>query len=422
MPGVLRLVRSSMSFVRVVICVAAIMLGGSCQTVGSPKAPGDVAVRGLWVVRTTLVHPDSVRAMVRRADDAGFNTLLVQVRGRGDSYFSGGIEPRAEALRQRPDFDPLALTLLEAHRRGLQVHAWMNVHLIANASRLPIDPGHLVHARPDLLAVPRELAGELNAMDPTESAYLERLRRHSIENRNRIEGLYTSPSAPEVQTRVYDVAMDLVDRYDIDGIHLDYVRYPSGEYDYSRGSLARFRSWVRGRISADRWAELDAAAADDPMAFTAALAGPLSEFRRAQITNLVERVYVGVKRRRPEVIVSAAVFPDASDSFAQRHQDWGAWIRAGIIDVVAPMAYTANDERFEELIAHAVRIGGPERVWAGVGTHVTTFQGTLDKIAIARRMGVRGVMLFSYGWAVSSGESVGDMTFLSRVGEVGFGR
>ena len=304
----------------------AVFLSGSCQTVGSVRATGDAsgsreaagptlevpgrgragstsvalpANRGLWVVRTTLVHPDSVRAMVRRASEVGFNTLLVQVRGRGNSYFSGGIEPRADALRQRPEFDPLALTLEEAHRRGLEVHAWVNVHLIVNAPRLPADRAHLVHARPDLLAVPRELAGDLHGMSPEESGYLERLRRHAEENRSRVEGLYSSPSSPEVKERVYAVIMDLVDRYDVDGIHLDYVRYPSGEYDYSRRALARFRSWVGERLSPDRRAQLDESLMTDPLAYAEALPGPWSEFRRAQITDLVERIYTGVKRRRP---------------------------------------------------------------------------------------------------------------------------
>ncbi|MDH5642960.1 MAG: hypothetical protein OEY63_02075, partial [Gemmatimonadota bacterium] len=79
-------------------------------------------VRALWVVRQTLTHPDSIIAMVSRADQAGFNTLIVQVRGRGDAYYDGGWEPRAESLDSL-DFDPLELTIREAHLRGLEVHA-----------------------------------------------------------------------------------------------------------------------------------------------------------------------------------------------------------------------------------------------------------------------------------------------------------
>ena len=424
---------------------AAALTGAACQTVGSVRAAGDVpsargapgpglisgpgessgrapARRGLWVVRTTLTHPDSVRAMVRRAADAGFNTLLVQVRGRGDSYFSGGIEPRAEALRTRPDFDPLALTLEEAHRRGIEVHAWMNVHLVSSALRPSTDRGHLVNERPDLLAVPRTLAADLNTVDPEDPRYVERLRRHANDNRDHVEGLYSSPSSAEVKERTYSVAMDLVDRYDIDGLHLDYMRYPSGEYDYSPGALTRFRTWVGPRVSPDRRAQLDRAATTDPFAYTDAMPGPWSEFRRSQITDLVERIYTGAKRRRPEVVVSVAVFPDPNESFTQRYQDWASWIRDGIIDVVAPMAYTGDQERYRELMNLAVRVGGRERVWAGVGTYLATYEGTVDMIGIAQGLGVRGVVLFSYDWAVASGESADGLPFLRRVAEAGFGR
>lgn len=425
------------------LAVVASLLIAACQTVGVPRPPitvttdtgpvGEVAdavraapssstsdrvpeTRGLWVVRTTLVHPDSVRAMVDRAADAGFNTLLVQVRGRGDAYYSGGIEPRADEIRDQPTFDPLALTVREAHARGIEVHAWMNVHLISSASVISRDPTHLVNERPGLLAVPRELAKELYDVDPTSSRYVERLVDHALASPDGIEGLYTSPSAPEVKERVLAVATDLVERYEIDGIHLDYVRYPSGAYDYSRGALGRFQSWIEAKITDERRAELASASDQNPLAFVEAFPEPWAEFRRDQITDLVERIYVGVKRLRPEVLVSAAVFPDAQESFLHRYQDWEGWLRRGIIDVVAPMAYSADDGLFDAAISHAAEVGGPERVWAGVGAYLTTYEGTLRKIDITQRIGVRGFLLFSYDWSVASGPAADGQPFLERVG------
>ena len=384
-------------------------------------APGSTSprvseTRGLWVVRSTLVHPDSVRAMVARAAGAGFNTLLVQVRGRGDAYYSGGIEPRADGIQDQPAFDPLALTIREAHARGIEVHAWVNVHLISSASAISREPTHLVNEHPELLAVPRELAVELYDVDPASPRYLERLVEYALAHRGQIEGLYSSPSAPEVKERVYSVATDLVERYEIDGIHLDYVRYPSGAFDYSRGALDRFRTWIDGRITDDQRVELAAALERSPWALVEAFPGPWAEFRRNQITDLVERIYAGVKRRRPEVLVSAAVFPDPRESFLHRYQDWEGWLRKGIVDVVAPMAYNPNDALFDEAIARAAEIGGSERVWAGVGVHLTTYEGTLSKIEIAQRIGVRGFLLFSYDWSVAYGAAGGGQPFLERVG------
>jgi uncharacterized lipoprotein YddW (UPF0748 family) len=157
-------------------------------------------VRALWVVRTTLTHPDSIRVMVERAASAGFNTLLVQVRGRGDAYYQSRWEPRPPSVqRQGGSFDPLALVILEAHQRGISVHAWVNAHLVGGMDGLSPDPQHLTRSRPDLLGVPRELARDLFSVDPWSPRFTEALLDYAQNNRDRVEGMYTAPSHPEVK-------------------------------------------------------------------------------------------------------------------------------------------------------------------------------------------------------------------------------
>ncbi len=373
-------------------------------------------IRALWVVRTTLTHPDSIRVMVERAADAGFNTLLVQVRGRGDAYYQSRWEPRPESVMEKgPSFDPLGLVIQEAHARGLGVHAWVNAHLVGGIGALPPDPLHLIRVRPDLLAVPRALARELYRVEPRDPRFAEALLQYARDNQEVIEGVYTAPSHPEVKEHIYSVWMDLADSYDIDGLHFDYVRYPNPDFDYSAGALEAFRAWVYPRLSPARRSELEQAFRTDPLAYVDALPGPWGEFRRAQITELVERIYFGVKKRRSDIVVSAAVFANADDAYESRFQDWRGWMEMGILDAVAPMAYTADNDQFESQIRTAVEAAGRERVWAGVGIYRNTYQGTLDKIRIADRLGTRGVVLFSYDWAVSEGESDAGRSFLNRL-------
>jgi uncharacterized lipoprotein YddW (UPF0748 family) len=381
-------------------------------------------VRAVWVVRGSLTRADRIRALVDRAERAGINTLIVQVRGRGDAYYSGSPEPRAEALADAPPgFDPLGLVIEEAHGRGIAVHAWVNTFLVASASALPVDPGHLARARPDLLAVPRELAGALYHADPYAPAYVEALRRHADANRATVEGLYASPAHPEVRNRVYEIWMRLATRYPLDGIHFDYVRYPGPSYDYSRASLDAFRRWASDGVAPDRRGRLDAAARSDPLAWVDALPEEWAEFRRAQVTLLVERVYRGVKATRPDLVVSAAVFADAVDAYRGRFQDWKGWLDAGIVDVVAPMAYTPHDPTFRRQVREAVEAAGdPRRVWAGVGAHRNGVEGTVRKIAIAREVGAGGVSLFSYDWMVGEGSEVAGGPFLQEVGRRSFRR
>ena len=95
------------------------------------RAEPAAQVRALWVIRTTLTSPSAIATMVSSAKAGGFNTLLVQVRGRGDAYFQRGIEPRPPSLDAQPAFDPLATTIARGHEAGLHVHALINVNLVA---------------------------------------------------------------------------------------------------------------------------------------------------------------------------------------------------------------------------------------------------------------------------------------------------
>jgi uncharacterized lipoprotein YddW (UPF0748 family) len=201
----------------------------------APKAPeGPLPtpdeVRALWVVRYTLDHPDSVRAMVRRADEAGFNTLIVQIRGRGDAFYDARWEPKAESL-YKERYDPLKLVLKEAHKRGIAVHVWLNTHLVANAEELPTRPGHVIFTRPDILAVPQPIARDLYDMDPSDARFVDALAQYARDNADHVEGLYTSPAVPEVKEHLYSIWMDILEKYDVDGMHFDYVRYPAPDYD-----------------------------------------------------------------------------------------------------------------------------------------------------------------------------------------------
>lgn len=392
------------------------------RRVGAEAGPSRrfAEVRGLWVVRTTLTAPERIRTMVADADAAGFNTLLVQVRGRGDAYYTSRWEPRAEALSDGT-FDPLALVLEEAHARGMAVHAWVNTHLVWSGPGLPASPLHLVNHRPDWLAAPRSLARRLGRMDPFEPGYTEALHRYALDNPQTVEGMYSSPSHPGVQERVYDVWMDLAERYELDGIHFDYVRFPSSDFDYSSGALDRFRNWVAPRLTPERLRALDDAYRIDPFAFTDALPGPWGEFRRTQVTDLVERVYHGVKARRPDLVVSAAVFSNVQDAYQSRFQDWRRWLDEDIVDVVVPMAYTPRADLFSRQVREAaVSAGHRDRVWAGIGAYLNGVDGTLEKIDLARREGVGGLVLFSYDWAAAEGSPVGSVPFLLQVGRLRF--
>lgn len=380
-------------------------------------------VRALWVVRYTMVDRPSVLEMVERAEAAGINTLIVQVRGRADAFYRSDIEPRGEAMRGPHAFDPLATVIEEAHRRGMAVHAWVNTHLVWGPTALPEDPRHLVNEHPDWLAVPRELGRDLVGVDPFDPRFVARLIDHARANGHAVEGIYSSPSHPEVQSRVHAVWMDLARRYDLDGIHFDYIRFPSADYDYSVGALERFRIWARDRMPAERFARLDEAYVTDLYAFVDGAAELWDGFRREQITRLVRRIHKDVKVVNPRLVVSGAVIADPELAYGDRFQDWPSWLEAGLIDVAVPMAYTPDQRRFQSLVRSAREAAGAGgRVWAGIGAYMNTATETMEMIDIARAEGAGGVVLFSYDWAVGEGAGDPSNPFLQRVGQGRFAR
>ncbi|MEX2526495.1 MAG: family 10 glycosylhydrolase [Gemmatimonadota bacterium] len=380
--------------------------------------------RALWVVRTALTHPDSARVMVERAHAAGFNTLLVQVRGRGDAYYRSSLEPRAHPIQGRPStYDPLGVVIQEAHARGMAVHAWVNAYLVASGLTPPDQPDHLLRARPELLAVPRSLAPSLYSRSPQDPGYAQALLRFAADNVERVEGVYLSPAHPEVRRHLIAVLLDLLEGYPLDGIHLDYVRYPGPDHDYSVVALDRFREWAAPRIPGTQRDELNRGMAGGQItAWPDALPHLWDDFRREQVTTLVRDAWYALKARNPRLVVSAAVMANAHDAFGSRYQDWERWLQEGWLDVVVPMAYTQDDATFSRQIREAVAAAGPDRVWAGVGVYQNSFPGALSKVRLARREGASGVVLFSYDWTVQpQGVAAAGGDYLGRMGREAFG-
>jgi uncharacterized lipoprotein YddW (UPF0748 family) len=381
-------------------------------------ATANSEVRALWVVRTTLTSPEKIRAMVQSAKENGFNTLIVQVRGRGDAYYRSSREPRATELNeQSPEFDPLAVTLVEAKQRGLKVHAWLNTSLLANLDALPTDPKHVYNRHPDWLAVPRAVAAELYKMSPRDPRYRARIVEWSKANRGELEGVYTGPANAKVREHIYKIWMDVLKNYEVDGLHFDYVRLASPDFDYSRTCLDKFRKSLEPKLSRAERGQLKQLLKQNPLAAAETYADKFGEFQREQITMLVQRIYREVKRQKPEVTVSAAVFADDQNAYTRRFQDWRRWLSLGILDVVCPMAYSTDTAVFKNQVEIATKSAhaAGRRVWAGIGAYRIPADSTVEKINAARALGSDGIILFSYDFAVRPGELNPTGDYLDRV-------
>ena len=342
-----------------------------------PSIPSQPEMRGLWVVRTGLTSPDSVDRVVDDAARAGFNALFVQVRGRGDAFYASRLVPRSDLLRGAPDFDPLGRLLARARLRGLQVHAWVNVLLTAHFG-LPLPPGHVAARHPEWLMVPKD--GAASALSASRGDLVRVIERYRDATDS--EGLYLSPSAPGAVAHLEQVVSELVRGYPVDGLHLDFIRYPGPEYDWSRAALEGYRTSRGGG------GLLQGPAAD---------AEDWGNYRRTVLDDLAARLSGAARQARPRVVVSAAVVTDQAQALYHQYQAWPGWVARGIVDAVCPMAYTPDTRIFRAQVEQArTKLGATAPVWAGVGAWRLPLASVVEKIRAAREAGASGVVLFSH--------------------------
>jgi len=335
-------------------------------------------MRGLWVVRTALLSPESVDRVVDDAAAAGFNALFVQVRGRGDAFYASRVEPRSVLLeRQPPSFDPFDRLLTRAHARGLQVHAWVNVLLVAHFGQ-PVPRGHVLEEHPDWAMVPRpEARAALSVWGRRRLQLVARAGRGED-----AEGYYLSPSVPGVGKRLEAMVRELVRSYPVEGLHLDFMRYPGPTWDYSRSALEGFQR-------ANGGGDLLAGPQQSPAAW--------DEYRRHTLTALASRLADAARTERPGLVISAAVAPDEAQAVHHKGQDWPRWLSSGILTALCPMSYTPDSQVFLSQVEQALALARPgQPVWAGIGAYRLDVDGIVEKVELARGAGAPGVVLFSH--------------------------
>jgi len=179
--------------------------------------------------------------------------------------------------------------------------------------------------------------------------------------------VYLDPGAPGVRERLVAIFEELVRNYpDLDGLHLDYIRYPDVlpfvpgsrfgvglDFGYGAGTRRRFQAET-GLV-----AEFGAAPR---------IANRWDDWRRDQVTEIVAAVRTSSRALRPELRLSAAVWSFADRAYLALGQDWRGWLAAELIDFAVPMAYTVDDRLLGYLAASFSGLPTRDRVWVGLGT------------------------------------------------------
>lgn len=320
--------------------------------------------------------------MVEDCVRIGCTLLFLQVSGRWDAYFPSGVFPAGQ-FWDSAEGDNFAHALELAHARGIRVHAWVNSLLAWSASEPPRDPDHILRRHPDWFVV------------GSDGRSIVELSRAELDRR-RLEGYYLEPRIPEVRTALRRFVLELVTRYPVDGVHLDYIRWPSAAWGFQRELRERYRgeTGVDPRDLYTRSSELERERGAE---WLVGARMSWQAWHREGVTELVRLIAADVRAARPGVELSAAVLANPVSARDDFGQDWTAWLDEGILDVAAPMLYRPRAADVLELLQSGARHFPPDaRIYAGVSLEFMRPSEVRPLEALMGRYGAEGVAIFSY--------------------------
>lgn len=335
------------------------------------------AERGLWIVRHDISTPESIDSLIEVVSNYQFTDIFIQVRGRGDAYYNSKYEPKAEELNA--DFDPLKYLLEKKQGHEFRIHAWINVFYLWSNENLPKAQNHLVNQKPEWIVYPAKM--------PPDSSLFER--------KGDSEGLYNSPLLPEVQNHVLKVIDDILSNYEVDGLHLDYIRYPGKDFD--------FHPWVRHQFRKSYIL--------DPLEFKNDTENFVrkygnvgyelyytrwTRFLRNGLSEFVERLSKRARKKNPDLIISAAVKADLSTAYFSYYQEWDRWLKEGWINWAIPMNYTKDNVTFLSRIRSLLNNGLMNQLWIGISLYNQSEYSVIEKIRAVHELSLNGFVLFSY--------------------------
>ncbi len=320
-----------------------------------PPPSGTVAPRGegraVWLSRWHANTEAKVARCVDYMVANELNILLIQTFGSGQALHPSTVAPRS-GLTEASGFDPLEAAVRLAAPHGIEVHAWINALQVWSTGAGTPSADHPLRVHPEWAMVSSSGQSMTALYGRTPSTHV-----------------FLCPARDEVRRFLRDLSVEIATGYPVDGVHLDYIRYPSGSYCFCSVHTSRFRA-VHGR---------------DPRVGDPAF----DAWRYDDVTQLVREIKDDLAAASPDAQLSAATFPRLGDKF----QDGPRWMREGLLDFVCPMIYTRDDDALRARVRDWSAISGGRDVYAGI---MVPFDRVASQIRVAREAGAEGVALFSF--------------------------
>ncbi len=327
------------------------------------QAPRPGEIRGIWDHDAVGWYPGDWDRTCRILAESGINTIFINALWGGLAHYESRTVPSSHTYRIHGD--QLAQCIRAARKYGLKVHLWKICWNLENA---PAD-----------FRGPMKKQGRLQEKADGTSMW------------------WMNPAHPDNRRQELTAIREALERYDIDGFHLDYIRYPSGEADYSAYSRRAFEAatgrkvseWPRDVLSGGRHADA------------------YRRWRADIITSFVRDVRSVVDTTKPGTELTAAVWGAYPVIVQSIGQDWGRWLKEGLIDYAIPMNYAEELHGFTSLIDRQIDLTGkPRNLLPGIG--VTAAESQLDpdqvieQILAVRKRNLPGFVLFDLSKTVET--------------------
>jgi uncharacterized lipoprotein YddW (UPF0748 family) len=334
------------------LVLVLLTLSAPCMVQGQARTE----YRAFWVdtFNTNLNNHTDVVTVVNNAKATKANAIFVQVRRRGDSWYLNSLEPPGDRVPIQPGFDPLQDVINTAHAEGIEVHAFVIMSAIwGRAPNLfpPENPNHAFNlhggfdaATNTIVPGPNNWLTRTLLPDTTPGSTAISYQGHRFGS-----DFWIDFGHPDAAKYTVDVITHLVQSYNIDGLHLDRIRYP--ELSISGQTPSTGTNIGYNPTSVERFQQLYSIPLGSPP--PAPNNPQWNQWRRDQVTNIVRRVYLNALSIKPNLKISVALIAfggigstESSWNSAEAHwrvyQDWRAWTQEGILDIAIPMVYKAE--------------------------------------------------------------------------------
>ena len=351
-------------------------------------------IRGLWVIRNDMETPESIECALQVAKKGGFNTVFLQIVGRGHAFYRSNMIPHALPVvsKNHKNFDPLEFALKKAHELGLSVHVWINILFTWGREDKPVNHGHVLCEHPDWFMMDSygNRPGIIKEWDNKKWLW------------------FLSPGVPEVGLYVTRIVREVVDNYDVDGVHLDYIRYPGNDFDFNPVVVDEFKKKFKvdpAQFISDNITTLDGIKLS--MEEETRLMSEWYDFRAQRVTRIVEIVSRSIRdSKEKSVQLSCAVKSQVDQAYVLYGQNWIRWLNDGIVDFICPMNYTKDDEAFVKNTEYALEKMNRGKLVVGIGAHLLDKNELAEQIKAVNRLSVDGYSIFSYTVLVDNPEFI----------------